>query len=284
MRREVKRLKELGIQAIPKLNFSATHDGWLCEYEHMLCTPTYYQVCRDLITEAAELFDHPPYIHLGMDEEDARHAAMSSLAIYRHKDQLWHDLRFYFDCVRETGATPWIWADPCFNYPEDFRQQIKAGELVLSPWMYNAIYPEHLTPIASRQAYIDYYSKEPYASLNMTYVEDDPFIVRFMKHALPCVNDGYTVIPCVSTFNKCRYNELDMLRYFKENAAPERVAGFITSSWRVLTPTYRETLMRDIQVFGRAKREVYEGFIPGEGESAADIPLTDATQNGTDVY
>ena len=52
VRKEVKRLRELGIEAIPKLNFSATHDGWLMEYERMMSTPTYYKVCRDLILEA----------------------------------------------------------------------------------------------------------------------------------------------------------------------------------------------------------------------------------------
>jgi len=284
MRQEIRRLKELGIQAIPKLNFSATHDGWLGRYERMLSTPTYYKVCRDLITEAAELFDHPKYIHLGMDEEDARHAKVSQLAVYRHKELLWHDLQFYFDCVRDTGATPWIWADPCFEYPEDFRKQIQTDDLVLSPWMYNAIYPEHLTPVSSRQVYVDYYSKEPYASLNMQFVEEDPFVIRFMNHALPCINDGYTVIPCVSTVNRCRYNAVDTLRYFKENADSERVVGFITSPWQALIPQKEGLILQDIRVFGKAKQEIYDGIVPAAGEGAVDIELLDPSAEGVVVY
>ena len=275
LRAEIKRLKEMGIQAIPKLNFSATHDGWMKQYERYLSTPEYYKVCRDLIMEAAELFDHPKYIHLGMDEENARLAACSQLAVYRKKELLMHDMQFYFDCVRATGATPWIWADPRFEYPEYFKEQIKAGDLVLSPWMYSAIYPEHYTPITSRKAFIDYYSNEPYASMNLKYVEEDPHVLRFMKHALPCVEDGYDVIPCVSTNNKCRYNALDMLKYFKENADPDRVLGYITSAWYPLIPEKKESVLKDIQVLGRAKREVYEGFVPGKGESASDIELID---------
>ena len=158
LRREIERLKALGIQAIPKLNFSATHDGWLKEYERMLSTPVYYKVCRDLITEVAEIFDHPRYIHLGMDEENPKCAKASQLAVYRHKELLWHDLQFYFDCVRDTGARPWIWADPRFEYPEEFSKHVKSGDVVLSPWMYSAIKKEHYTPITSRQVYIDYYS------------------------------------------------------------------------------------------------------------------------------
>lgn len=284
MRQEIKRLKKLGIQAIPKLNFSTIHDNWLCEYERMVSTPIYYQVCRDLITEAAEIFDHPKYIHLGMDEEDAKHAKYSALAVYRHKDLLWHDLQFYFDCVRATGATPWIWSDPCFQYPEEFRQQIQTGDLVLSPWMYNAIYPDHLTPVSSRQAYIDYYAQEPYASMNIQYVEDDPFIVQFMEQALPCVNDGYSVIPCVSTVNGCCYNALDMLQYFKENADPKLVLGFITSPWQALIPETKTAILRDIHVFGKAKQEIYEGYQPKEGEGAADVNLEELGEAAHGVY
>lgn len=276
MRQEIKRLKAMGIQSIPKLNFSTIHDNWLCEYERMLCTPVYYQVCKDLIMEVAEIFDHPKYIHLGMDEEDAKHAKYSDLAVYRHGDLLWHDLQFYFDCVRSTGATPWIWSDPCFQYPEDFRKQFQTGDLVLSPWMYNAIYPEHLTLISSSQAYIDYYAQEPYASMNLKYVEEDPFIVEFMEQALPCVNDGYTVVPCVSTVNRCCYNAVDMLKYFKENADPELVIGFITSPWYPLISENKETILRDIQVFEKAKKEIYEGYKPKKGEGAADINLLDS--------
>ncbi len=284
MRHEIKRLKELGIQAIPKLNFSTIHDNWLCEYGRMVSTPTYYHVCRDLINEVAELFDHPRYIHLGMDEEDAKHASYTDLAVYRQGDLLWHDLQFYFDCVRDVGSIPWIWADPCFDYPEEFRKRIKAGDLVLSPWMYNAINPKHLTPISSLQAYIVYYAQEPYASMNLKYVEDDPFIVKFMKQALPCVNDGYTVVPCVSTVNRCCYNAVDMLSYFKENADPERVIGFITSPWYPLIPENKETILRDIRVFGKAKREIYEGYIPKKGEGAVDINLIDSADEAIGTY
>ena len=284
LRREAGRLKALGIRLIPKLNFSAIHDGWLGQYGRMLGTTTYYHVCRDLIREVAELFDHPQYIHLGMDEEDARHAAACEPAVYRHRELLWHDLQFYFDCVRDTGATPWIWSCPCFDYPEEFRKQIQAGDVVLSPWMYNAIEPAHKTPISSRKAYMDYYSKEPYASMNMQFVEDDPFIVRFMEQALPCVADGYSVVPCVSTVNRCRYNAVDMLQYFKENADPARVLGFITSPWLALVPENRKRILYDIRVFGKAKREIYEGFVPAPGEGAADLDPDDTSEHSAAIY
>ena len=41
-RAELARLRAMGLEPIPKLNFSATHDIWLKEYAHMLSTPEYW--------------------------------------------------------------------------------------------------------------------------------------------------------------------------------------------------------------------------------------------------
>ena len=45
VRSEVLRLREKGIQIIPKLNFSTTHDVWMGEYGRMVSTSVYYKVC-----------------------------------------------------------------------------------------------------------------------------------------------------------------------------------------------------------------------------------------------
>ena len=71
LRAEVVRLRGMGIEAIPKLNFSATHDGWLKHYHRMLTLPKYYEVARDIIRDVAEVFDTPRFFHLGFDEETA---------------------------------------------------------------------------------------------------------------------------------------------------------------------------------------------------------------------
>jgi len=264
MKKEVKRCKNLGIELIPKLNFSATHDGWLMEYERLMSTPTYYRVCRDLILEAGEIFDNPRFIHLGMDEEDAAHAGCTELAVYRHKDLLWHDLQYLFDCVREAGSTPWIWFDPCFNFPEDFYEKIGTDDVVITPWMYNAIRKDHFTPIASRQVYIDYYAKEPYKSLNIQYVEEEPYIIKFNKEAVPCVNKGYTIVPCVSSINQCKYNAVDMLECFKDNCDPKKVIGFMTAPWYATIENHKQKIINDIRWFRQGIDEIYYGKEIGE--------------------
>ncbi|MGB9620253.1 MAG: Tat pathway signal protein, partial [Armatimonadota bacterium] len=80
---EVERLRSMGIEPIPKLNFSATHDAWLGPYSRMVSTSTYYEVCRDLIGEVIEIFDGPPLFHLGMDEETAEHQRHHAYAVMR---------------------------------------------------------------------------------------------------------------------------------------------------------------------------------------------------------
>ena len=69
LRAELDRLRGMGFEMVPKLNFSASHDIWLKEYHRMISTPEYYRVCADLIRDAIEIFDHPRFVHLGLDEE-----------------------------------------------------------------------------------------------------------------------------------------------------------------------------------------------------------------------
>lgn len=262
VRQEVKRLKELGITLIPKMNFSATHDLWLGEYRYMMCTKTYYQVCRDLITEAYELFDHPEYIHLGMDEE-ANHAILSGhsgLIRFRRGEQLWHDLQFLIDCVRDAGATPWIWSDNCFEHPEEFRAHIPASDgIMLSPWYYLALKEEHYTVIDEVEMYREYYSKPPYDKMDLYYVEDDPFCVLFREQAIKAAKDGYGVVPCGSTYNKIEENHDDLVDYFKTNAPASSVKGFMTAPWLHTVDDKVDEIIRGIKKLADAREKYYSG-------------------------
>ena len=131
---------------------------------------------------------------------------------------------------------------------------------MLSPWMYNAIRKDHWTSIKSRQVYIDYYAKEPYASMNIQYVEEEPYIQKFIGQALSCVEDGYKVMPCVSSINQCRYNAVDMLEYYKDNADPNSVLGFMTAPWYGTIADNKERIINDIRWFSQAIDEIYHGI------------------------
>ena len=110
--KEVKRCRGKGITLIPKLNFSTKHGMWLKRYHKMVSTDIYYNVCKDIIREVFEMFDAPPYIHLGMDEEGYRTSKIKDdYVVYRKGKLLVNDLKFLIDTVKSTGAKPWIWHD-----------------------------------------------------------------------------------------------------------------------------------------------------------------------------
>lgn len=258
--KEVRRLRNLGIELIPKMNFSATHAMWLGEYRRMMSTKIYYQVCRDLITEVYTLFEQPTYIHLGMDEEeDPQFVECLELVAYRRGELIWHDLQFLCDCVRDQGATPWIWADPCVYHPEEFRKRVDADDIVLSPWYYYSVKREHYTPVNATQRQIEAHSKEPFKSMKLTYMEEEPYNQMFLKEAIPTATD-YKVIPCVSECFECKYNYDDMFDLFKNQAPQENVLGYLTAPWR---RTRKENLPGILNEMYRMK-EMREKYYSGE--------------------
>ena len=74
-------------------------------------TPEYYALCRDVIEETIELFDHPAFFHLGLDDETAKTQEYQPFCITRSPERLAYDANYLFDLCRAGGARPWIWAD-----------------------------------------------------------------------------------------------------------------------------------------------------------------------------
>jgi len=136
---ELAYVHELGMQPIPKLNFSACHDAWLGEYARCVSTPKYYAVCRDLIDEVCELFDTPPYFHLGMDEETAQHQRYYGYVVIRQFDLWWHDLFLLLDAVEKRGVRPWVWSDYVWHHPETFLEKMPKSVLQ-SNWYYQTAF------------------------------------------------------------------------------------------------------------------------------------------------
>ena len=254
----VRRFKEKGIDVYPELNLSAAHHMWLGEYQRMTSTAQYYKVVDDLIKEVYELFDRPKYIHVGMDEEDYNHLRNKQLVAYRQKELLWHDTRFILDSVIATGATPWMWACPLFNYPDEFKKYIDANEVVISPWYFNAFRKEHWTPVESRAEYVAYYNEEFYAEMGIKYVEEDPFLVNVREKAIPLTQkEGYKYIPCASVFNRCEYNAGDLVEYFRDNAPDENILGFITAPWYAGKMINKQYFDESFATLKKAREEFY---------------------------
>lgn len=118
MKSEIARLKDLGFEVIPMLNFSGAHDIWLGDYAHMISTVPYYRVCADLISEVCEIFE-PRYVHIGMDSETFETQKDFYYAAVRHKELWWHDVYFFADRIIGNGARAIIYADRLREVGED---------------------------------------------------------------------------------------------------------------------------------------------------------------------
>ena len=143
MRAEVQRLRGMGLEPIPKLNFSTCHDIWLGDYSRMVSTPEYYRVCADVIRDVAEVFGKTRFFHIGYDEERVTEQPPRNFlfACARQGELWWHDLQFFLDKVGETGARPWMWADGFWHHPDLFPQRVPR-QVLLSNWYYGRTFRE----------------------------------------------------------------------------------------------------------------------------------------------
>jgi len=258
LRDEMKLCKEKGITLIPKFDFSTNHHMWLGEYSRMVSTSIYYKVCSNLIKEVYELFDHPEYIHIGMDEEGPKCCSKFPLVIYRQKELYWHDLRFFVDCVRETGAKPWIWHDPLFDFGDEYGKHFDADEAIISPWYYLAMREENYTsPEIWPEYYYPYYKQDKFVKMNLKYVEEDPEFVEIREKMLQLTKSDYKYVPCASVFNRCKNNAEDLVGFFKENAPDDNVLGYMTAPWYKTVPESKEYFDESFKTFKEAKEKYY---------------------------
>ena len=135
LRGEILRLRAEGIEAIPKLNFSATHDGWLKHYHRMLTTPKYYEVVKDVIRDVAEIFQTPRFFHLGFDEETVGFAPRRNYFVMRAGDLWWHDFLYTVKCAEDCGCRAWVWSDYGWDHPDYYTRCPKS--VVQSNWYYD---------------------------------------------------------------------------------------------------------------------------------------------------
>ncbi len=107
LKKELKIIRGLGLEPIPKLNFSTGHKAWLGPYQRMVSSDTYYHVCSNLINEVIDLFDKPPFFfHLGMDEETADNQRTHQNVVVRQGDLWWHDFYYLTELVETQNVRP----------------------------------------------------------------------------------------------------------------------------------------------------------------------------------
>ena len=205
LRAEIARLREMGFEVIPKMNFSACHDTWLKEYHRMVSTKKYYQVCADLIKYVAEIFDRPRFFHLGYDEETAGHQAKHLFAVCRQGDLWWHDFLWFVDVTEKAGCRPWIWSDYIWNHKDEFLNRMPKSVLQ-SNWYYGSKF--NSAEMGDRGKYVDAYEWLDKAGFEQVptgsnFSHDDNFAgtVKFCDaKCRPELLKGYMMAPWTRTF------------------------------------------------------------------------------------
>ena len=205
MRAELKRIRGLGLEPIPKLNFSTTHCAWLGEYRHAISTPEYYRVVADVIRDVYEVFDRPRLFHLGYDEEDAGHMKGFDYMVIRQGELWWHDFLYTVGLVEKLGARPWIWSDKIWHHRDEFVKRCPKS-ILQSNWYYLA----------------DFAPSEKSALYPMVHAYD------WLEKA------GFDQVPCCSNcgdWNMLKTNTRKTVEYVKPIIAPERFKGMMTAPW-----------------------------------------------------
>ncbi|MFH1477039.1 MAG: Tat pathway signal protein [Verrucomicrobiota bacterium] len=238
LREELQRLRDHGLEPIPKLNFATTHDTWLGSYSRMISTKTYYQVCRDLIKEVTDLFDGPRFFHLGMDEETAVNQIYQQFAAIRQFDLWWHDLFFLFNEVRRNGARPWIWSDYEWYHTQDFYKHMPKYVLQSNWWYYTKLNPKTTLVRCNPQDHdMDKLLKlkpvQAYISLE--------------KHGYDQVLTGSNVSRPDSMAETAAFAITHIKR--------KRMYGFLMTTWRAMLAENRKLHFEAIAQVGQAKKQ-----------------------------
>ena len=233
LREELAKMRKLGIEPIPLLNFSTAHDLWMGEYAKMVSTKPYYQFCKDLIAEAIEIFDKPRFIHFGMDEETYGHQSDFDYVVVRRNDQWWNDLYFYFDEATNREVRPWVWSDYVWHHPDLFFKKMPKYA-IQSNWYYGEEFDlEKLNERTRRfvQAYID---------LNAAGYDQIP----------TASNDAIMYGP-----NKNNKSIGNTVEFSTKHIDDKHLLGFLQSMWMPTTEKYRPNIMETIELTGAARRK-----------------------------
>ena len=206
-RKELARLRAIGLEPIPKMNFSTSHDVWLGEYHRMISTEPYYRVCADLIRDVAEIFDHPRFLHFGFDEEFSELQKPYNYSVVRQGDLWWHDFLWFVKETEKAGMRPWIWSDYAWHYHDLFYERMPRSVLQ-SNFYYGPDFDMDVLKAKTKTG----------RSVTMvkTYEELD--------------KAGFDQIPCGSNYT-CDTNFAGTVAHCRKVCSPERLKGFLMTPW-----------------------------------------------------
>ena len=212
MRSELKRLRGLGIEPIPKLNFSSSHHAWLKEYGRVMSTKEYYRVVSDVIRDAAEIFGRPRFFHLGWDEEKEKIQRVNKFEYMalRQGRLWWHDMLFTVKEAEKNGARGWIWSDYEWLHKDEFMKNCPRT-VVQSHWFYTE---DFSNPNRDERKMREAPWAEPHTLC----------VFKELDEA------GFDQICCGSNIYN-QNNFPDVVKHCLRNVSEKRLLGFLNAPW-----------------------------------------------------
>lgn len=212
-------IRKLGLEPIPKLNFSTGHDVWLGPYARNVSSDAYYKVCADLIGEVCELFGHPRLFHIGMDEETAEHQSSYDYVVIRQHDLWWKDLLFLAGEVEKSKSRAWMWSDHLWRHKEEFFGKMPHS-ILQGNWYYGERFDEEVTEV---KAYLDLGEK------------------------------GFDQIPTGSNWSSPK-NFKNMVDFLGKRLSPQHLKGFLQTGWHPTLEPFREKHLAAISQVDEARQ------------------------------
>jgi hypothetical protein len=216
MQAEIQRLNSMGIEVIPKLNCSTTHNGWMGDYSHMVSSKPYYRMCEDVIRDVVEIFGHPRYFHIGLDEERSafQEEQKSHYICSRKGEYWWQDFLHVVREVEKHGARAWMWSD--FGWSsEDFYERCPKS-VIQQNWFYD----------------------ESYGGFDVeTNTTSD---ARIVKAYLKLEEAGFDQVPCGTNWVGWKRRQLGigaddvigkLVKFSRENISEKHLMGFMMATW-----------------------------------------------------
>lgn len=238
LQNEVRRLKGMGIEAIPKLNFSLGHSGWFTPYRQQPFSEAFYRAQADVIRDLSEIFDHPRFFHIGYDEERAGNQKKFRVAIARQGEAWWADFLRLVGVVEKCGMRTWMWSDYGWEN-DDFASRCPKG-VVMSNWWYNQ--PGYALGGSPKQSRRANGCVRQFELLEKAGFDQIPCGSTWMMQTDPRAVRGENNDDCMSLLvNHCR-----------SRIAPERLLGFLMAPWRSTIPRHEEAILHSIDVLSQA--------------------------------
>jgi hypothetical protein len=224
LKKELKKIRNMGLEPIPKLNFSAGHKAWLGPYQRMISSEKYYTICKNLIEEVCSLFDTPRFFHLGMDEETAGHQRNHVNVVVRQGELWWHDFYYLVDLVERQNVRSWIWSDYAWDHPDLFFKKMPKSVLQ-SNWYYASQFEKIDNPI--NEKYVRLYD-------------------QLETH-------GYDQVPTGSNHSN-NINFERTVEYCSKVVGFERLKGFMQTAWR---PTLAPCFEKHCEAIKQVENAIY---------------------------